>query len=148
MHAVGVVLSDGTTQASSNLFIAKVYVDKVAEVLYRALQAQGDDKDFETSILPPVELLCALANSCESDIRQYLVLLLLPSKQDRALVLGQGNTLPHLLIEIAVKASRSELKFLLAKLFFVLSGSDPNQLVTTVGFGCASGLLSVLFLIH
>lgn len=141
--AAGIIFSDDSIRADGRLAISKADLDTVANILFRAIQLHRDQENFEVKVLALVALVCSLASSCEVG-REHLKSRLLPSEQDRSLALGDGESLPHLLIRISVNASLSELKILLANLLFELSDKDPQHLVTNVGFGCASGLLLVL----
>lgn len=66
---------------------------------------------------------------------------LLPTDEDRKLVLGKAETLPSRLLRNWTNALAPQFRSAVAHLYFDLSGRDPVQFVENVGYGYASGFL-------
>ncbi|KAL2165379.1 hypothetical protein VTH06DRAFT_677 [Thermothelomyces fergusii] len=125
--------------------------NRLLDLLDRAMKSYADDR-LDQDVSP---LVCALAEFYKSaprtgdakataptdPVRVRVRAALLPTDEDRKLVLGKAETLPSRLLRNWTNALAPQFRSAVAHLYFDLSGRDPVQLVENVGYGYASGFL-------
>ncbi|KAJ4465223.1 guanine nucleotide exchange factor synembryn-domain-containing protein [Lentinula aciculospora] len=118
--------------------------EKLVSALDYASQASQNKSFEEGGIVAPMGLLFAIAQSASPVVDKHLRKCILPSNDDRAIVLGEGDSLPHRLLRMSTSTVLFPLKSLIALLFFELSDHNPDQLIRNVAFGPGSGMLFTL----
>lgn len=116
-------------------------VEKLTDILRLAIPAYARP-GWERDLMPLLVVLLRIAQSDSPTAHTGLCEYLLPVAQDRAVPLGQGDSLPHALLRLAATSMEAELRELVLSLFFELSGKDSSQFVSNVGFGNAAGFLA------
>ena len=116
-------------------------VEKLTDILRLAIPAYAQPS-WERELMPLLLVLLRVAQSeshiAHSRLREYL----LPTTQDRTVPLGQGDSLPHILLRLGATSMEPELRELVLSLFFELSNNDSSRFVSNVGFGNAAGFLA------
>ncbi|KAL1844347.1 hypothetical protein VTJ49DRAFT_26 [Mycothermus thermophilus] len=81
------------------------------------------------------------STSDNDDVRASIRAKLLPTDEDRKLVLGKAETLPSRLLRNWTNALAPQFRNAVGNLYFDLSGNDAGKFVENVGYGYASGFL-------
>lgn len=116
-------------------------VDKLVELLHACISHYGAlDKDGE--FLPLLFAFHKLSQLAPGDVKSRLKERFLPTDEDRAQVLGRGDSIPHKLLSMTNNVMFSEVREVVMSIFFELSDQNPNLFVHNVGFGNAAGYLS------
>ncbi|KAJ6116197.1 hypothetical protein N7523_005536 [Penicillium sp. IBT 18751x] len=118
-------------------------VDRLSLILKLAAQFYNDE-ELDKHGAPLVQTLLRIAEISPEGPKARLKSHILPSSEDRRTVLGVGNSLSAILLRAATSIASRDLRLLLPSLFFELSDKDPGRLVHNVGYGYASGFLSLL----
>ncbi|CAI4211568.1 unnamed protein product [Parascedosporium putredinis] len=98
----------------------------------------------EMNLLTPMVALQRVSQAVdpESETLKQLKERMLPSEEDRKVVLGKGTTLPHRILHFGVNSTSPELRDPTLTLLFELSNKDSREFVRNVGFGNAVGYLT------
>ncbi|KAF7547201.1 hypothetical protein G7Z17_g7897 [Cylindrodendrum hubeiense] len=115
-------------------------VDKLADILLSSIIAYSAGGGIELMSL--FITLLRLAQSESAAAQSRLRARLLPSDQDRATPLGQGDSLPHKLIHLATTSTAAQVRGISMVLFFELSNKDEPELVQNVGSSNAAEFLA------
>jgi hypothetical protein len=83
----------------------------------------------------------AAAPDPKTDVRASVLSKLLPTDEDRKLVLGKAETLPSRLLRNWTNPLAPQFRNAVASLYFDLSDNDAGRFVENVGYGYASGFL-------
>ncbi|KAL2270990.1 hypothetical protein VTJ83DRAFT_361 [Remersonia thermophila] len=129
--------------------------DRLIQLLDLAMKIYTDDQ-LDQNVSP---LLCALSNlyknapspnnnasdseksTDDNDVGASIRSQLLPTDEDRKLVLGKTETLPSRLLRNWTNALAPQFRNAVGNLYFDLSGGDAGKFVENVGYGYASGFL-------
>jgi hypothetical protein len=115
---------------------------RLIEILDHSLRVY-DDNELEQSVTPLVGVIRKLHASpnMAEPVRQYIRETLLPTEEDRRLVLGKGQTFPARLLRSSTNAMTPQLRDAVQHLLFDMSDKDASKFVENVGYGFASGFL-------
>ncbi|KAG6014719.1 hypothetical protein E4U54_004945 [Claviceps lovelessii] len=113
---------------------------RIIDLLDRGMRAYNGD-DLETVATPVVSLLSKLYENAPQDVRQKMKDVLLPTEEDRQVVLGHGESLPSKLLNNSTNPTAPALRDAVSHLLFDLSDKDASTFVENVGYGFASGFL-------
>ncbi|AEO53296.1 guanine nucleotide exchange factor synembryn-like protein [Thermothelomyces thermophilus ATCC 42464] len=125
--------------------------NRLLELLDLAMKSYADSQ-LDQDVSP---LICALSEYYKNapkkedakgtaptdPVRVRVRAALLPTDEDRKLVLGKADTLPSRLLRNWTNPLAPQFRSAVAHLYFDLSGRDPVQFVENVGYGYASGFL-------
>jgi len=121
-------------------FDSNININKLINILDLAVQAYSDDA-MNTHGSPLVQLLIRIAEAAPPKPKAHLRARLLPSDQDREIVLGTGNSLPHMLLKLCTAPTVQYLQQLVPALLFEMSDKDPKRFTRNVGYGQVVGYL-------
>ncbi|KAG6046719.1 hypothetical protein E4U17_007790 [Claviceps sp. LM77 group G4] len=113
---------------------------RIVNLLDRGLRAYSGN-DLETLVTPVVSLLSRLYENAPLDVRQAMKEVLLPTVEDRQVVLGHGESLASKLLNNSTNPTAPALRDAISHLLFDLSDKDASTFVENVGYGFASGFL-------
>ncbi|KAK3934255.1 guanine nucleotide exchange factor synembryn-domain-containing protein [Diplogelasinospora grovesii] len=118
-------------------------VNRLTDIVRSAIpilkKSHGDEKE----VLPLLMVLLRIAQSQQQPpARARLSEKVLPSSSDRVQPLGQGSSLPHLLLNLSSTSAEPQVREIILALFFELSDKSPNKFVENIGFGNAAGFIS------
>ncbi|KAH8688102.1 guanine nucleotide exchange factor [Ilyonectria robusta] len=115
-------------------------VDKLADILESGILAYGTGGGRELMSL--FIALLRLAQSESVAAQSQLRARLLPSDQDWAKPLGQGDSLPHKLIHLATTSAAAEVRGISMVVLFELSNKNESEFVRNVGPSNAAEFLA------
>ncbi|KAF2098378.1 hypothetical protein NA57DRAFT_66698 [Rhizodiscina lignyota] len=99
------------------------------------------DSELDASASPVLALVRKVYEIAPENVRKYMESLLLPSDEERSLVLGKSDTLAAKLLRLSTSPMLPNLRTSIQAMMFELSGKDASKFVRNVGYGFASGFL-------
>ncbi|KAK3904754.1 guanine nucleotide exchange factor synembryn-like protein [Staphylotrichum tortipilum] len=115
-------------------------VDRLVDLLDPAMKAYTDTA-LDQSVAPLVCALSVVYEHAPEPARAAVQARLLPTEEDRKLVLGKTDTLPSRMLRNWTNALAPQFRSAVAHLYFDLSGKDAGKFIENVGYGYASGFL-------
>lgn len=115
-------------------------IKRLIHILQRSLSAYAEDK-IGNAVTPLMSVLHKLSEDAPDEVKQYMRDSLLPTADDRAQILGRGETVPARLLKNATNPYAPQLGDIILHLLFDLSDRDSSKFVENVGYGYASGFL-------
>lgn len=115
-------------------------VERLLHLLDLSLKTYNDEQ-LEQTVTPLVSVLRIVHDSAPPATQTLIRGRLLPTADDRAKVLGRGETTPSRLLRNSTNALTPQLRETVSHLLFEMSDKDAHQFVDNVGYGFASGFL-------
>lgn len=114
--------------------------DRLCQLLNSGLR-EYDGNDLDVSVTPLIGVLAELFQNAPDATKKSMRDQLLPTAEDRKVVLGKGNTLPSRLLRSCNNPMAPKLGTAVSHFLFDLSDKDASKFVENVGYGFASGFL-------
>jgi Guanine nucleotide exchange factor synembryn len=120
-----------------------INIDRLITILSKSILAYKpiELENSRSSVIPLLTVLRKIYDVAPRQSKQYLQELLLPSKQNRDLPIGQLDDLPSRLLRLTISSGLLNLSESISALMFELSNKDANLYVRNVGYGFAAGYL-------
>lgn len=115
-------------------------VERLLHILDLSLQIYNDE-NLEQTVTPLVSVLRVIYDSAPDTTKALIRSSLLPTSDDRAKVLGKGETMPSRLLRNSTNALTPQLRETVSHFLFEMSDKDAHKFVDNVGYGFASGFL-------
>lgn len=117
-------------------------IDRLLNLLDLSLKAYNDE-NLEQTVTPLVSVLRVIhgSDAAPPAIVTRIRAALLPTADDRAKVLGKGETMPARLLRNSTNALTPQLRETVLHFLFEMSDEDAHRFVDNVGYGFASGFL-------
>jgi hypothetical protein len=113
---------------------------RLIEILESSVSAYGDH-ELETLVTPVVGVLRRLYDGAPENVKVFVREQLLPTDEDRKLVLGKGMTISAKLLRNSTNPMTPQLREAISQFLFEMSDRDATKFVENVGYGFASGFL-------
>lgn len=115
-------------------------VERLLLLLDQSLKTYNDE-NLEQTVTPLVSVLRVVYDSAPDATQALIRSSLLPTSDDRAKVLGKGETMPSRLLRNSTNALTPQLRETVSHFLFEMSDKDAHKFVDNVGYGFASGFL-------
>lgn len=132
--------AEGSTEALFPLEEPAKVLTRLVQILQESLSVYSEG-ELEATTTPLVSLLCKIHQHAPALAQKYLRKALLPTAEDRELVLGQGDALSSKMLKNTTNPLAPHLGDALSHLLFDLSDRDASKFVENIGYGYASGFL-------
>ncbi len=118
----------------------KIYAERFVTLLDLTTAAYPE-KELEKEASPILTVMRKIYAMAPQSLKLHMRLLLLPTAEDRAQPLGQGDTLSSRILRLSTSALCPNARETLSNLLFEMSDKDAKNFVQNVGYGFASGFL-------
>ncbi|KAF4981232.1 hypothetical protein FZEAL_2920 [Fusarium zealandicum] len=113
---------------------------RLIDLLTPAIKAYSDN-ELDAVVTPLISVIRKVYEDAPEEIKQHFRNSLLPTADDRANVLGKGDTVSASLLKNSTNPTAPALREAISHLLFDMSDRDASKFVENVGYGFASGFL-------